>query len=63
MKRNEGKYDIVDALPPGAMTVSDFARSKNISQSYVYKKIERKTADYKIVIFKTMNFVIPFTNN
>jgi hypothetical protein len=63
MKRNSGKYKVVDKLPLGAMTVSEFAASEGISQSYVYKKIQRNTADYKIVVFKTMNFVVPLTKN
>lgn len=63
MKRNEGKYEEVQKLPTSAMTISEYSRTNNISQSYVYKKVERGTADYKIVIFKTMNFVIPLTNN
>lgn len=63
MKRNTGKYEIVEQLPLDAMTVSDYAADKNMSQSNVYKKIARKTADYKIVVFKTMNFVTSLTNN
>jgi hypothetical protein len=63
MKRNEGKYRLVEQLPDNAMTVTEYATCNNISQSNVYKKIERKTANYEIVIFKTMNFIIPLTKN
>jgi hypothetical protein len=63
MKRNTNKYEVVDVLPVNAMTVSEFAAQTGISQSYVYKKLVRETADYKIVIFKTMNFVIPLTED
>ena len=63
MKRNNGKYKEVKQLPTGAMTITEYADNNNMSQSNVYKKIERKTANYQIVIFKTMNFVIPLTNS
>ena len=63
MKRNNGKYKEVKQLPTGAMTVSEYAADNNITQSYVYKKIERNKADYQIVIFKTMNFIIPLTKS
>jgi len=63
MKRNLGKYKEVEKLPKEAMTVSEYAASNNISQSYVYKMIERNNATYQIVIFKTMNFVIPLTKS
>jgi hypothetical protein len=63
MKRNKGKYKEVDYLPTSAMTVTEFAAKRRISQSYVYKMIERNTADYQIVIFKTMNFIVPLTND
>lgn len=63
MKRNTGKYQVVDQLPAEAMTVSDYAAYANMSQSNIYKKIARNKADYKIVVFKTMNFVVPLTNN
>jgi hypothetical protein len=63
MKRNNGKYKEVKQLPDGAMTVSEYAANNEISQSYVYKKIERNKANYEVVIFKTMNFVIPLTKS
>ena len=63
MKKNNGKYKEVPKLPAEAMTVSEYATINNMSQSNVYKKIERNTANYQIVIFKTMNFVIPLTNS
>ena len=59
MKRNVGKYENVSKLPKNAATVTEFAKKMGISQSYVYKMIERKTANFKIVIFQTINFVIP----
>jgi len=61
MKRNANKYEQVNSLPFNAMTVSEYAAKHNYSQSYIYKMLQRGTASYKIVIFKTMNFVIPLT--
>ncbi len=63
MKRNNGKYKEVSTLPKGAMTVKEYADSNDISQSLVYKRIERKKADFQIVVFQTINFVVPLTNN
>lgn len=63
MKRNKGKYKEVEYLHPEAMTVTEFAAKRKISQSYVYKLIERNKADFQIVVFKTMNFIVPLTEN
>lgn len=58
MKRNKGKYREVDRLPKEAMTITEFAAHRNISLSYVYHRFTRGRADYEIVTFKTMNFVL-----
>ncbi len=63
MKRNNGKYKEVATLPKGAMTVKEYAASNDISQSLVYKRIERNKANFQIVVFQTINFVVPLTNN
>lgn len=59
MKRNEGKYDVVNKLPKGAMLVKDYADSVGIKENTVYSQIARKTAKFKIVIYYERNFVIP----
>lgn len=58
MKRNEGKYRIVDKLPKGAQTVAEYCASKNITPAAVYMRIKRGRADFEIVIFQGINFVI-----
>jgi len=63
MKRNTGKYKEVKVLPKGAMTVKEYATSNDISQSLVYKRIERNKANFQIVIFQSINFIVPLTNN
>lgn len=59
MKKNTGKYQEIKILPEYAMTVKDYAESKNISTAYVYKQIKNGSAKFKIVVFKTINFIIP----
>ncbi len=59
MKRNEGKYDVVDTLPKGAMLVKDYAASKGIKEPAVYNQYARNTADFSIVIYIERNFIVP----
>lgn len=59
MKKNVNKYPSVTRLPANAMTVKEYAESKNISTSYIYKQIREKKASFKIVVFQTINFIIP----
>ncbi len=56
-------YRTVEVLDPDAMTVADYAREKGCTNSYIYHLITRKKADFEIVIFKGINFVIPLTKN
>ena len=54
------QYTKVNKLPATALTVSKFAKSKNWKDhSLVYHNIKRGKADYKIVVFQGINFVIP----
>jgi len=53
------QYPIVDSLPPYAMTVAEYCKSKNISTSVFYMRLNRGTANYKVVVFQNINFVIP----
>lgn len=59
MKKNANKYEKVDKLPKNAVTVKQYADSKEISTSYVYKLIKEEKAQFKIVVFQTINFIIP----
>lgn len=59
MKKNQSKYEVVTKLPLSAMPVKDYADKKGITTSYVYKMIREKKADFKIVTFYSINFVIP----
>jgi len=59
MKRNEGKYPIVQKLPKGAKLVKDYAKELNILESALYNRYARGKADFKIVIYVERNFIIP----
>lgn len=59
MKRNEGKYPIVDTLPPGAMLVKDYAQLHGIKEPALYNRLARNTADFEIVIYIERNFIVP----
>ncbi len=52
-------YPTVNSLPPGAMTVAEYCKSKNISTSVFYMRLNRGTATYKVVVFQNINFVVP----
>lgn len=59
MKPNVNKYEQVEKLPKNAMTVKQYADNKGISTSYIYKLLKDKKADFKMVVFQTINFIIP----
>ncbi len=59
MKRNENKYPTVIRLPINAILVSEYAKAQGITVSSIYMRVRRKTNDFKIVNFQTMNFIIP----
>lgn len=59
MKPNINKYETVDKLPKNAMTVKQYADENKISTSYIYKLLREKKNDFKIVVFQTVNFIIP----
>lgn len=60
MKSNSTKdYDIVDKLPKGAKSVSDYCREKKYSTSNLYNQYrKKKNKDYKIVVFQGFNFIV-----
>ena len=59
MKKNVSKYRIVEKLPANAKTVKQYADSKEVSTSYIYKLWAEKKADFEIIVFQTINFIIP----
>jgi phage tail protein X len=57
------QYELIEQLPTDAITVSQYARAKGCDTSYVYHLLKRGKADFKIVLFHGINFVIPVINN
>ena len=51
-------YEQVDKLKPGAMTVSQYAEERGCTTSYIYHLIKRGKADFKIVVYNGINFVV-----
>ena len=52
------EYTIINQLPPGAVTVSQYAKGKGCVTSYIYHLIKRGKADFNIVVFQGINFVV-----
>lgn len=66
MKKNisNSRYETVNELPANALTVAQYAANQNYSTNYVYNQVrdaekKGKQIDFKIVVFNTINFVIP----
>lgn len=59
MKKNANKYASVTNLPKNALTVKEYADREGISTSYIYKMIREDKAKFKIVVFQTINFILP----
>lgn len=59
MKRNEGKYPIVEKLPKNAILVKEYAKQLNVGESAIYNRYTRGKADFKIIIYFERNFIIP----
>jgi len=52
-------YREVDRLPERAMRVSEYALQRDCNTSYIYELIRKgKNADFEIVIYKGINFVL-----
>jgi len=54
-------YDEVPELPANALRVSEYADLRGCNTSYIYELIRDKRADFQIVIFKGINFVINYS--
>lgn len=59
MKRNEGKYEVVNKLPKGAQLVKEYAAASNVLPSALYNRLARGKAQFKIVIYYGQNFIVP----
>ena len=59
MKQNTNKYPTVNELPYNAVTVKQYANNNNCTVSNIYVQISRSKANFRIVTFQTINFIIP----
>lgn len=57
-KSRKYKYREVDHLPATAKTVAEYAAERECNTTYIYELIRKKKADFEIVIFKGINFII-----
>ncbi len=56
-------YTIVEILPLNAIKVSEYARQRGCTTSLIYHEISRKKANFEIIQFQSINFIIPLSNN
>jgi hypothetical protein len=59
MKKNVGKYPDYEKLPKNAKLVADYAKDNNITTSLIYKQFKKGKGNFKIITFRTINFIIP----
>lgn len=65
MKAKTKPYRLVKELPKGALTVAEYADIKGFTHNNIYNMWRRHVGpqkqdlNFEIVIFKTINFVIP----
>lgn len=52
------RYEVVNVLPPGAMTVAEYCEQRGCTNPYIYELLRSGKADFQIVIFKGINFVV-----
>jgi hypothetical protein len=57
MKGERIKYPSVQRLPDNAMSVSNYAKKRNVSVAYVYKLY--KKGEVVIIEYQGYNFIIP----
>lgn len=58
MKGTRKQYEAIKQLPVDAMSIANYAASKGITVSYVYKQFNEKKSNYSIVDFQGYNFVV-----
>ena len=56
-------YTIVDKLPENAIKVSEYAKKRGCSTSLIYHEISRNKAQFEIIQFQNINFIVPLSNN
>lgn len=54
------KYIEMAELPENALRVSEYAKLRECNTSYLYELIRNGKADFEIVVFKGINFVINY---
>lgn len=59
----ESKYRTVETLPATAMTVKDYCLQRGCTNPYIYQLVRENKADFEIVLFKGINFIIPLTKH
>jgi hypothetical protein len=52
-------YRIVDTLPDNAMKVADYCRERGCTNPYIYHLWKAGKANFEIVLYKGINFIIP----
>ena len=52
MKGQRKQYEQVKQLPANALSIANYADSKGITVSYVYKQFNQSKSTYKIVDFQ-----------
>lgn len=67
MAHNKGKYPLVKTLPANALPVQAYAEEKKITVQWIYKQLRLlrdkkvKYLVFKMVLWKTHNYVVPLT--
>lgn len=54
------EYRIVKELPKDAIKVKEYARQRNIHHSLIYHELKRGKANFEIIQFQGINFVIQY---
>lgn len=62
-RANKSLYRNVEQLPKDAMTVGQYCKDRGCTNPYIYQLVRTQKANFEIVIFKGINFVIPLTND
>jgi hypothetical protein len=53
------EYPVYNELPANALTVAEYCIIRGCSNPYIYKLHRTGKADFKIIVFKNINFIIP----
>lgn len=58
MKKNRKQYPEVEQLPANALTVAKYASLRGCTTPYIYELVRKGKADFEIVVFQGINFVV-----